>query len=380
MQTMRLIFATLAILFLNVTTLVITDSVLPAVAQQAQYACPMHPEVKASSPGNCPKCGMALRAIAPVPSGASAQSVFKSNPSLWGPEYFPNVPLITQDGKTVHFYDDLLKGKLVAIDLIYTHCVDACPLETARLAQVQKMLGDRVGKDVFFYSISIDPKRDTPEELKAYAEKYHVGPGWLFLTGNEKDIELISKKLGLYSEPDPSNRDGHTPTLMIGNVPGGQWMKNSALDNPRFLALMIGQFMDSYKSQNASAKAYTEAPKLEINKGQYLFSTRCAPCHTIGHGDLIGPDLMGVTNVRERAWLSRIIAEPDQMLAEKDPIATALFAKYKNIRMPNLRLDKESVALLLDYLDSQTANARRDVSSSGSRTGTGKSEPESPRN
>ena len=110
----------------------------------------------------------------------------------WGADYFPNVPLITQDGTTVHFYDDLLKGKIVAIDLIYTHCVDSCPLETARLAQVQQMLGDRVGKDIFFYSISIDPKRDTPAVLKAYSEKYYAGPGWLFLTGRPDDIELIS--------------------------------------------------------------------------------------------------------------------------------------------------------------------------------------------
>ncbi|HEV8493776.1 MAG TPA: SCO family protein, partial [Candidatus Angelobacter sp.] len=72
--------------------------------------------------------------------------------SRWGANYFPNIDLTTQDGKTVHFYDDLVKGKIVAIDLIYTTCQYSCPLETARLAQVQKMLGDRVGKDIFFYS------------------------------------------------------------------------------------------------------------------------------------------------------------------------------------------------------------------------------------
>src|SRR5215470_2659310 len=101
-----------------------------------------------------------------------------------GPDrsHFPNIELITQDGQKVHFYDDLVKGKIVAIDLIYTTCHYACPLETARLAQVQKKLGDRVGKDIFFYSISIDPEHDTPEVLKAYMEKFHIGPGWAFLT------------------------------------------------------------------------------------------------------------------------------------------------------------------------------------------------------
>src|SRR5262245_20138281 len=97
------------------------------------------------------------------------QAALAANP--WGASYFPNVPLITQDGTPVRFYDDLLKGKAVAINLIYTSCKDECPLETARLVQVQRLLGDHVGKDIFFYSISIDPKRDTPAVLKAYAEK-----------------------------------------------------------------------------------------------------------------------------------------------------------------------------------------------------------------
>ena len=113
--------------------------------------------------------------------------------------HFPNVELITQDGKKVHFYDDLIKGKIVAIDLIYTTCHYSCPLETARLAQVQKKLGDRVGKDIFFYSISIDPEHDTPEVLKGYMEQFHVGPGWTFLTGKKEDIIFLGKRLGLTS-------------------------------------------------------------------------------------------------------------------------------------------------------------------------------------
>src|SRR6267143_7104103 len=127
----------------------------------------------------------------------------------WGPQYFPNVPLTTQDGTVVHLYDDLLKGKAVVINVVYTRCTASCPLETAKLAQVQRLLGDRVGKDVFFYSISIDPEHDTPEVLMAYARRFHVGPGWLFLTGKHEDIQLLSKKLGLASLTDAWNRDGH---------------------------------------------------------------------------------------------------------------------------------------------------------------------------
>jgi protein SCO1/2 len=284
----------------------------------------------------------------------------------WGANYFPNVLLTTQDGTKVHFYDDVLKGKIVVIDLIYTHCVDACPLETARLAQVQKMLGDRVGKDIFFYSISIDPDRDTPKVLKAYAEKYHVGAGWTFLTGKKSDIDLISKKLGLYSEPDPNDRDGHTPSVLIGNEPSGQWIRNSATDNARFLANIIGGWLDNWKTAKPTVAnaTYDQAPRIDISdKGRYIFATHCAACHTIGHGDKIGPDLLGVTSVREHAWLARFISTPDKLLAEKDPIATALFKKYNEVNMPNLRLADVDLNELIGFLERQTATHDKEAAS-----------------
>jgi protein SCO1/2 len=277
----------------------------------------------------------------------------------WGANYFPNIELTTQDGKKVKFYDDLIRGKIVVIDLIYTHCVDSCPLETARLAQVQKILGDRVGKEIFFYSITIDPKRDTPDVLKGYAAKYHAGPGWTFLTGKKEDIDLISKKIGLYTEPDPADRDGHTPSVLLGNEPMGQWMRNSATDNPRFLSLLIGDWLNNWKNAGTqSRKNYAEAAPMHMDPGQYVFGTHCAACHTVGHGDKIGPDLLGVTTVRDHGWLTRFIQTPDKVLAEKDPIAVSLFEKYKQVRMPNLRLSDGDTAAVLNYLQAQSTSAK----------------------
>jgi protein SCO1/2 len=273
----------------------------------------------------------------------------------WGANYFPNVPLTDQDGRTLHLYDDLLKGKTVVVNLIYTHCLDSCPLETARLLQIQKILGDRVGKDVFFYSVSIDPEHDTPEVLKAYAEKFHTGPGWLFLTGKKADIDLVAHKLGLYYDPG-LNRDGHTVELMIGNEPSGQWTRNAATDNPRFLVNTITTLIDGWNAHKAATeKNYSQATPLNINdKGQYLFATRCAACHTIGHGVKIGPDLQGVTNVRDRGWLLRFIQKPDQLLAEKDPLATTLFKQYKEIQMPNVRLGPDDTESIVKFLEAQS--------------------------
>jgi len=323
--------------------------------QDAEFSCPMHPEVKSKKAGSCPKCGMTLKQKSVEPEPATSSEVNS------GPNRFPNVELVTQDGKKVRFYDDLIKGKVVAIELMYTTCKYNCPLETARLVQVQKLLGDRMGKDVFFYSITIEPEKDTPEVLKAYTQKYHIGPGWLFLTGKEADIKLISRKLGLDFLPNPNDPDGHTPSLLIGNEKTGLWMRNSGLDNIKFLALKIEQMIgySARPPQVAAATAGGHGNKLNIDKGQYLFATRCAACHTIGNGDKIGPDLLGVTGARDRAWLMKIISDPIKLIDEKDPLATALFKKYNEIRMPKLGLPEEDVNVLIEYLKMESASVAK---------------------
>jgi len=324
-----------------------------AQQQDVEYSCPMHPEVKSKKAGSCPKCGMTLKQKSTERDSAT------SDDGKSGSSHFPNVELITQDGKKVRFYDDLIKGKVVAIELMYTTCKYNCPLETARMVQLQKLMGDRMGKDVFFYSITIEPEIDTPKVLKAYAEKYHVGPGWTFLTGKEADIKLISHKLGLDSLPDVNDPDGHTPHLLIGNEATGLWMRNSALDNTKFLSMKIEQLI-GYRPQTVDIAAATQAGavKLNLDKGAYLFATRCAACHTIGNGDKIGPDLLGVTSVRDLNWLRRTITEPDKLIEEKDPIAMALFKKYREVQMPRLNLAEADVNVLIDFMKRETASYR----------------------
>ena len=109
--------------------------------------------------------GVFLSAIAAGPVGARTP---------WGADYFPNVVLTTHEGEEVRFYDDLVDGGVVAINFMFTSCKDVCPAEVARLRQVQKLLGDRVGQDIFMYSISIDPEVDTPEVLAEYRSKFKV--------------------------------------------------------------------------------------------------------------------------------------------------------------------------------------------------------------
>ena len=292
---------------------------------------------------------------------ASAAAVAARQHEQWGANYFPNVTLTTQHGDKVRFYDDLIKGKIVAINLIYTSCKYACPLETARLAQVQKLVGDRMGRDVFFYSITIDPEHDTPAVLSKYAETFQAGPGWLFLTGARADIDLISRKTGLYSPPNPANRDGHTPYLLVGNEVTGQWLRNSGVDDPRFLATTIGTWLNSWQTAPRPARSYAAAPAIASTPGAYAFTKHCAACHTIGGGDRIGPDLGGVTARRDRAWLTRFIAAPDVVRAEGDEIALAIAAKYRPAIMPALGLGRADVAQIIDFLDGKSGpGARRE--------------------
>ena len=138
---------------------------------------------------------------------------------------FPNVTLTTHDGKKVKFYDDLLKDKIVIINFMYIRCQGTCPGTTANLVKVQKLLGDRVGKDIFMYSITLKPEEDTAKDLAAYAKAYKVGPGWKFLTGDPKDIELLRQKLG-FIDRDPerdANKSNHISMLRWGNEPHTLW-------------------------------------------------------------------------------------------------------------------------------------------------------------
>jgi len=267
------------------------------------------------------------------------------------------VPLVNQDGKTLRFYDDLIKDKVVAINFIYTNCGDMCPLETAKFRQVQQMLGEVVGKEVFLYSISIDPERDTPEALKQFMEKFEVGPGWQFLTGKKEDITLLRKKLGLLGdESEERDLSAHRTNILLGNETTGTWMKRSPYENPKILANLLGYRLPNRSVARTQSQSFATADHRAkpYDRGEYLFRTRCAVCHTVGGGDDLGPDLLGVTERRDPAWLARWVKEPDKMLAEKDPIAMELLAQYKNLPMPTLGLNDQEVGMVLDYLKAES--------------------------
>lgn len=307
-----------------------------------------------------------------VDENAGEQAPARRRGGRWGADYFPNVELVTHEGETVRFFDDLIEDKVVAINLIYTSCPNMCPLSTARLTRVQQLLGDRVGRDIFMYSISIDPENDTPEKLKAHAEKFNVGPGWTFLTGKPDDIMLLRKKLGFLIDGIQVELNDHNGAVLIGNQRTGQWMRRMATSSPHILAAQIGSWLSNWRTPNAQRANYAAAPDLRApSMGENLFRTRCAACHTIGNvtrtvaagdtietGKLLGPDLMGISERRSREWLVRWIKNPKQMLEDEDPIALALYAEYGEVMMPNFSLSDIEVEGLLDYMREETERIR----------------------
>jgi copper(I)-binding protein/cytochrome oxidase Cu insertion factor (SCO1/SenC/PrrC family) len=275
--------------------------------------------------------------------------------SPWGASYFPNVPLVTHEGEIVHFFDDLIKDKIVAVNFIYTRCPDTCPLETAQLVQVQQILGDRMGEDVFFYSISIDPANDTPRVLAQYRKRFKAN--WTFLTGEKSDITKLRKKLGLYIAEIQDGSNNHNVNMIIGNQATGRWMKRSPFENPHVMADQIGNWLTGWKSPPRGLD-YASAPKLRsIPRGEQIYRTRCASCHSLTGEELegaLGPDLLGVVQRRRLAWLLNWLRAPDQMLKKKDPIAIALYEIYDKLPMPNMRLNRQESLAVLDYIDQET--------------------------
>ena len=155
--------------------------------------------------------------------------------------FFTDLKVITHEGEELRFYSDLLKDKLVVISFFYTNCPTAQPALITSF-KLQKRLKNRLGRDILLLSISVDPENDTLEVIREYAKKYNPQKGWLFLTGSEKNMEVINRKLGNTLRLPES----HLRQFLLGNLKTGHWMK--LVETAQDLALAMG--LDSLESED----------------------------------------------------------------------------------------------------------------------------------
>jgi len=145
-----------------------------------------------------------------------------------GADWFTNLPVRTQTGNTVRFYDDLLKDRVVVLNSFFASCKEVCSPMTHNLAKVQQQLAEKSMGNVHLVSVSVDPVNDTPDVLRGYASRHSARPGWTFVTGKKENIDWVLHKLGLYEE----TKDEHTAVLWVGNERTGLWMKMHAMSPP----------------------------------------------------------------------------------------------------------------------------------------------------
>jgi cytochrome oxidase Cu insertion factor (SCO1/SenC/PrrC family) len=151
------------------------------------------------------------------------------------PLRIPEASVLDQDGRRLNFYKDLVKGKIVAINFIFTTCTTICPPLTATFRRVQQQLGERAGREVSLISVSVDPRTDTPERLKSFAQKFKAGPGWTFVTGDKSEIDTLLKAFGVAT----ADKTEHTPMVLVGNDTAGVWSRAYGLSPPTTLVKVI---------------------------------------------------------------------------------------------------------------------------------------------
>ena len=179
---------------------------------------------------------------APMPKPAPAPTPKPMTADGPSAARFPDVTLTTHEGTEVRFYQDLVKGKVVLINFMYATCTNSCPTFTANLVRVQRLFGDRIGRDVFMYSISLDPEHDSPQVLRDYVRNYSVQPGWTFLTGSVADITTLRRRLGL-RDLDPiidADKSQHIGVVLYGNERLDRWAACPALSVPREIVKNVG--------------------------------------------------------------------------------------------------------------------------------------------
>ena len=266
----KVIHVKLAVLMLLLLAALTQRGLANALAvqkRQTVYTCAMHPEVRSNSAGKCPKCGMRLQPVKNTAPKETAENSPKGNDATNSRTgslaiHIPDIEVVDQNGSKLHFYSDLVKGKTVAINFIFTTCTTICPPLTATFRKVQQELGARKGRDVELISISVDPETDVPERLKAFADKFGAQPGWTFVTGNSREIDVLLRALNA----SVADKNAHTGMILVGNDPAGYWTRTYGLAAASTITKMVNDVADMESPE--SAKKTSPQPSADSSKSE----------------------------------------------------------------------------------------------------------------
>jgi protein SCO1/2 len=155
----------------------------------------------------------------------------------------PDVEVLNQDGQRLKLYTDLIKGRKVVINFIYTTCKAVCPLSGDNFARLKMQLGESLGKDVYLLSITTDPENDTPAQLKSWSQRFEPKAGWTFVTGDAAAMNAVLHAL----TGEGARRGYHNPIAFVVDDEHGAWKRTNGLEAP-------GKLVEMLEGLSASAK------------------------------------------------------------------------------------------------------------------------------
>lgn len=154
--------------------------------------------------------------------------------------YLQGLSLVDQDGRRVELYNDVIKGHVVVVHSFFASCQGSCPVMTGHLSALQARFAAQLGHALRFVSITVDPRRDTPQRLRAYAAQMQARSGWFFLTGSPDEVNAALSKLGQVA----TSPEAHTNVMIVGNEPTGLWKKVFGLARAEAIGDVVQSVLD----------------------------------------------------------------------------------------------------------------------------------------
>jgi mono/diheme cytochrome c family protein len=183
------------------------------------------------------------------------------------------------------------------------------------------------------------------------AERYDFSQVKNKLIQSGKPLSMLSWHFEHFIDPEAVVPDSKMPYVEYSEDEA--WALSMLMMSWKDVNLPIMLIPRSKKEEVPSPEEKVKRGKLSLVEwGRELFESKnCLECHTIGGGVEIGPDLIGITKIRDREWLRRMILDPEEM-ETTDPLAKKLYQEYEELGMPTEELTEEELEAIIKYIES----------------------------